>query len=210
MAGPWADLDEASGSSAGRWNQLLALNEWDRCVLGGFDLPGTVNVTATPGRVLQRQPKAGKNNEKLHVVRYDPANVDIEIRIWTEDQYNELVRIMKILFPKNTGEDDTAHPIDARALDMFTIKSVRITKCSALSPGPIPKTMRIQAVEFVASTQTTKSAAKSVKLKDRPVARKVNQVQQLGKKTSEEQKKTKPSKKKSNTNNPNFTATTGQ
>lgn len=70
---------------------------WDTLYLGGSPLPGLASVSATHGRKLDSKSAPGTNGARIIDKGYQPAKVDITIKLWTKEQLETWFRLAPTL-----------------------------------------------------------------------------------------------------------------
>lgn len=93
-----------------------AVNDWDTLVLGGETWPGIATVTGSGvARKLDVKRKKGADVGTLKDEGYINGKLSIELRIWTQDQWRELQRLLPIIHPRRKGGDrkplQIIHPV---------------------------------------------------------------------------------------------------
>lgn len=70
---------------------------WDTLYLGGSPLPGLASVSATHGRKLDAKSAPGTNGARIVDKGYQPAKVDITLKLWTKEQLETWFRLAPTL-----------------------------------------------------------------------------------------------------------------
>lgn len=70
---------------------------WDTLYLGGSPLPGLASVSATHGRKLDAKSAPGTNGARIVDKGYQPAKVDITLKLWTKEQLETWMRLAPTL-----------------------------------------------------------------------------------------------------------------
>lgn len=82
---------------------------WDTVLLGGDPLPGIARVTATHGRKLDSKSAPGSNGARIIDKGFQPAKVDITLKLWTKEQLETWFRLAPTLTyrrePPRTARD---------------------------------------------------------------------------------------------------------
>lgn len=86
--------------SYGCEGRLYANNPWDTATLGGYQLPGLVKVRATPEVQVDRQKVHGSNKTALVLNGYLPGSIDVEVKVWTPEQWDVLSEAIDNLWRK--------------------------------------------------------------------------------------------------------------
>lgn len=113
----------------------LTLGGWSKIVLGGYVLPGKVKIVGASLK-LKKDTKdaAGKSGGKASYHGLEGQEFSVEVQIWTDEQADELASICAQLLPK-IGDPKKPVSIDAAALRLLPIKSVKVIGATGLEPG---------------------------------------------------------------------------
>lgn len=158
--------------------QTYAANQWDYIQLpqSNSDLipertPGICTVNCDKEIKVDHKKAAGQDGERVTYHGLKPANIDIQILIWTPDQFRVLQNIWQTYMPlanKSTkassktpsspGPLDIVHPL----LQFHGVKSIIILGGNGPAPGPVPRSriFNIRAQEFY-PLQTNKVQTKT-------------------------------------------------
>lgn len=142
----------------------FAQNPWDVVFLNGDPLPGLCKVKATPTVKFDTKKPGGVDGLTITGQGYLPGPVDIEVVLWTQEQWEFFQAIAdKIWIKPRRGQSLKAIDISHPGTDLWKIKSVVVQGVSVPEDGPIPqsKVIRIKAVEFI--PPNTKTKTKTVK-----------------------------------------------
>jgi hypothetical protein len=118
---------------------------WDTLHIAGQRVPGVAHVTGTAARKIDTRSAAGADGARVRDRGYEPAALDVQIRIWTEEQLEELEQILEPLHPRQRGTErtpvDVAHP----GLAMLGIRSAYVTAVGIpqISGGVMTLTVRL-------------------------------------------------------------------
>ena len=124
---------------------------WDVLGLAGDEVPGLAKVKATRKYKLDKKDQAGADGGDLTGLGHMPAEVEITLRIWNTDQFNDLQALLpKIMVKPGKGVPspvDASHP----ALTLLGIKSLYITEISAPMETSTKQVyeLTLQATEFL-------------------------------------------------------------
>lgn len=93
---------------------------WDAVYLGGNALPGIARVSASHGRKLDTKSAPGTNGARIVDKGYQPAKVDITLKLWTKAQLEAWFRIAPTLTyrrepPRRAGGANSAKIAAANA-----------------------------------------------------------------------------------------------
>lgn len=150
-------------------------NAWDRVKLGAYKLPGVCSVSVKPARRVDKQTKNGGDGSVKIFKGLDDAKVDIEITIWTPEQYEELHRITGLIWPgagkdtKHEGKRTSAGTKTQLALDIthpecerYGIASVVILSMTSLVPGSVVGTKKMTMACEQHGKESKKNVTKKV------------------------------------------------
>lgn len=156
---------------------------WDTVTLAGRQLPGICTVKCE--RTLQVDQQKGQKSDGAALVMNGvlPATVDITVTIWTEEQWNEFLKIVLLFWrkPHKDSSDvqasaDNQQPSSADAQNSMAastihwpgllyldISQVIVTSISAPEPGTVEqsKNIHIKCLEY--QPPTGKPAPSKVK-----------------------------------------------
>ncbi len=102
-------------------------DSWDQIAIAGTTLPGMVIVSGQGiARKIDVKSSPNRDGARIRDRGYDPARFDIEVIVWTERQFSDLLPILEGLQPKRRGGErqpvDVSHP----ALAMLGIRSMYV------------------------------------------------------------------------------------
>lgn len=83
---------------------------WDTLILGGEVWPGLPTVESDVSRSIDKQKKKGDDGANLVDQGYEPAKVKITIRIWLQEQWDDLQVKLATVHPRKKGGVRT--PVD--------------------------------------------------------------------------------------------------
>lgn len=146
------------------WNDNAL--EWDVLMLGGEPWPGVCTVATTVKRALDKQKIKGSDGANLVDQGYEPAKVQITLRLWLREQWTELERLLPTIHPRTKGGVrqplQIAHPEP-------NIKGVHQIYVESISPITVEKglgTLTLSCVEWFPAPKPVKKSNKSNKPKD--------------------------------------------
>lgn len=164
--------------------------EWDTVKLAGEQLPGIARAKITSGGDIRVdiQSASGRDGGVLVKRGYVPAQIEIEVKTWTDAQWADLQEIADMLIRKPGKLDaiaenkrknkeilkatneaiqeatESAISIYAPSLAPAKVENVIIRHVSPAEPGPEKGTMivKIRAVEYIPPPPETKKATRKV------------------------------------------------
>lgn len=141
------------------------LTGWDLAVLGGNKLPGKTKLTRGGIKLkVDVKAKAGADGGTVTLHGLDPQQFDLENTTWTEEQREELYRVLRLVAPRPGGKPAIIS-LDHPAVRHFGFPiGVLVIGCGPLLPqGPcITKiTLTLQHAQRIhnGATHTAKGAA---------------------------------------------------
>ena len=142
-------------------------NPWDIVFLNGQPMPGLCKIKAEPVVHFDKKKPGGVDGLTITAQGYIPGAVQIEVLLWTEEQWEFFQAISDTIWTKpKRGGVIKAIDLSAPGTDLWGIKSIVVEGVSVPEEGPVPQSriIRIKAVEFVppgkTKTNTVKSAGK--------------------------------------------------
>jgi len=124
---------------------------WDTLKVAGEIMPGVARVDPEREYEVDRKRTAGADGATLTGFGHMPAKVKINLRLWSDEQFQRFKNILPTIFPKpKKGRPvpvDVSHP----ALSVLGIRSLYFTKISAPRPSSTPGVFEVplEAVEFL-------------------------------------------------------------
>jgi hypothetical protein len=133
--------------------------DWNTCNLGGFKLPGLVDVTCTLGRKLDIKSPPGSDGGTITDKGYELAKIKIKCTMWLQEHKQELRFILKALHPR-ASTLKKAFGISYPSTELLGIRSVYIQTITGPNIGKIPGTKEIEftCVEWAKPTKVNKTA----------------------------------------------------
>lgn len=142
-------------------------NPWDTVLFNGKKLPGVCRVKALPTLRFDKKKPGGSDGLTLTSQGYLPGPVEIEVTLYTADQWTIFQALASEIWNKPT-RGGKAKPIDIShpGTDLWGIKSIVIEGVSVPESGPAPQSMviKIKGFEFLPptgkATNTPKASGK--------------------------------------------------
>jgi hypothetical protein len=108
-----------------------APEQWNRCELGGLELPGLAKVDIDLSEKLDVKKPQGGHGATITRDGYEPAKVSITLRMWEPAQFDEFQAIVPLLRPRVGGGRSPAplailHP----KADLWGVKAVVLERIS--------------------------------------------------------------------------------
>lgn len=124
---------------------------WDTISFGGQPFPGMARVKSKKSKRVDVKLSKGQSGATYTFVGWKPAEVEVTLTVWTQDQLNQLQNLLPTILPK-PGTLGTNTPVDIYypSLALIGIRSVLIFDVEALEPGN-PKgswSMKVKAQEW--------------------------------------------------------------
>jgi hypothetical protein len=121
---------------------------WDTLHIGGQRMPGLASISGTASRKMDTRSAAGADGARVRDRGYEPAALDVQIRVWTQEQLDDLEERIEALHPRQRGTErtpvDVAHP----ALSLLGIRSAYVTAIGVPQISGGVMTMQIQLLEW--------------------------------------------------------------
>lgn len=129
MADKLQGHDEETGKSIPYPEDNGAL--WDRIKLGPYVLPGTWTVPGAVGRRVDVKKGKGSDGARFRDQGYDPGEFSLNGELIGATDWNEMVKIAKILTPRNRGVAMEPVAVEHPAFTFLGITNVFVTKVHA-------------------------------------------------------------------------------
>lgn len=127
---------------------------WDTIYFAGKRFPGIARVRTKKSRRVDVKEPRGQDGATMTSTGYKPAEIDITLSIWTQDQLSQLQKQMQIILPAAGAKGTiTAVTVYYPALAVLGIGSIFIFDVDALEPSS-PKgmwSMKIHCREWAAA-----------------------------------------------------------
>lgn len=85
-----------------------APDAWDTLSLGGTTMPGLATVQGRVSRKMDTRSRAGADGARVRDRGYEPAHLEIHIKVWTREQLQELTEVLAALHPRNVTPPSSA------------------------------------------------------------------------------------------------------
>lgn len=136
---------------------------WDQVQLAGIILPGLARLSGDLEHRVDRRRIPGQDGERITHLGCKPAEIEITLRMWTEEHLNAFSSLAPVLRPqpKAAAPDpvDIVHP----ATHLYGIKAIQVLRISLPVPvgdGDVYE-VKIRGVEFVPLRKGAKSKVKT-------------------------------------------------
>lgn len=125
-------------------------DSWDQIAIAGTTLPGMVIVSGQGiARKIDVKSSPNRDGARIRDRGYDPAKFDVEVIVWTEQQFSDLLPTLEGLQPKRRGGErqpvDVSHP----ALSMLGIRSMYVEAVGMPQVKGGKLHITIKAIEWV-------------------------------------------------------------
>lgn len=98
---------------------------WDTLYLGGRAVPGIASVTGRAGRKMDARSPPGGDGARVRDRGYEPAQIDVEVRVHTAAQLAELESLLEEIQPRRVPPATRSRPQSAqRELDEVVAATV--------------------------------------------------------------------------------------
>lgn len=116
---------------------------WEVCFLAAQRVPGLVKVSCSTQRKVDSANSPGLDSATLRFQGLDPAEISIEIVVWTEAHFSDLDLLLATVAPKKTKKPPQhfliAHPVT----DAAGVTAVIVEKIDWLKEGPVPQSRAV-------------------------------------------------------------------
>jgi len=140
---------------------------WDTLILGGEVWPGLPTVSVEVSRKVDVQKTKGDDGATLADQGYEPAKVKISLRLWLQEQWVTLQRVLATVHPRRKGGTRTPLDIYHPATQLVGVRQVYVTKIGNPTPGSGSETglltMAIEAIEWFPAPRPAKAKLKKSK-----------------------------------------------
>lgn len=156
--------DDGSYWCPGFEGETYATNPWDYIYLGIPSTtpftPGICRVRLRKERSMDKKKPVGSDGARVTFHGVDPAEFDIEIKIWTPEQLRQLANIWPTLFPQAYKGAPPAYDVQHPIFTIHNVKSVQFVGGEGPEIGTDrTATFRMRAIEFLKPSK--KSATKT-------------------------------------------------
>jgi hypothetical protein len=110
---------------------------WDTLSLGGQTMPGLATVQGRVGRKMDTRSRPGADGARVRDRGYEPARLEIHVKVWTPEQLRELINLLAQLHPRNVTPPSTADGSRAERRVQRAAQQVADAKAAA-DEGPLP------------------------------------------------------------------------
>jgi len=136
---------------------------WDTLIIGGEVWPGVPTVTVEATRAVDLQKKKGDDGANLVDQGYEPAKVTLTLRLWMQDQWDELQRLLPTVHPRRKGGIRTPVDIVHPATQLVGVRQIYITKIGSPTADKGVLTIVLDAVEWFPQPKPAKAKTKKSK-----------------------------------------------
>lgn len=134
-----ASLPVILPNSGTQFYDLALGSAWDVCFLAAQRVPGLVKVTCSTQRKVDAANGPGLDSAQLRFQGLDPADVGIEIVVWTDEQLTDLDLLLATVAPKKTKKPPQAFLIAHPVTDAAGVTAVIVEKIDWPKDGPAPQ-----------------------------------------------------------------------
>lgn len=112
---------------------------WDVCFLASLRVPGLVKVTCSTQRKVDTANGPGLDSAQLRFQGIDPAEVGIEIVVWTAEHLADLDLLLATVAPKKSKKPPQPYVIAHPVTDVAGVTAVIVEKVDWPKDGPFPQ-----------------------------------------------------------------------
>lgn len=139
---------------------------WDTALIAGQLVPGRTTVTAKAKNRVDRKTIPGAHGAKYTHVGYAPAEVSLDVEVWTPEHLTRLRDIVRLIRPRKTAPQPVviSHP----SLSMMEISAVLVLEVGNLQKKGDSGVMHmtITAMEYVPKGNEKAKVETAKKTKD--------------------------------------------
>lgn len=122
--------------------------QWDTLVIGGYPFPGVATLKITPKRKVQIKTSKDTNGTSLEDTGYEGAKIDGKLRVWTDEQVDEIFRLLSFLHPRSQSGVSTPLTIVHPIATMFGIQAIYFPEFSIATPTATFFELSFKALEW--------------------------------------------------------------
>lgn len=124
---------------------------WDTVIIKGLRFPGIARVSGKVAIRKDRRKVPGAHGAKQTFLGYEPAEVSIELRMWTADHWENFQRLAQDVRPKPNQKAPQAFDISHPALAVYGIKAVEFLDAGFPEPAEACDIFKVtlKAIEFM-------------------------------------------------------------
>lgn len=161
---PVYQIQDGTYWTPGIEGRTFSTNEWDFIKFGGPLVvpltPGVCSVSIRKDRAVDNKKPVGSDGGRQTFHGVIPSQFDVELEIWTPEQYRKLEQLWPILFPhaykgKIPPAFDVTHPV----FSIHKVKSAQFVGAEGPVIGPDGKgRYKMRAIEFLKPGKKSASA----------------------------------------------------
>ena len=132
---------------------------WEKVSLGGFELPGLVDVGGSKSRKVDIKEVKGSDGATITDNGYEPAKVTIDLRIRTPEELATWELVFRVIDPRRKGATSEPWSIAHPAVNMIGITSIFVQTIDVpkLSNGVL--SIKLQCVEWFPGPKKQRAGA---------------------------------------------------
>lgn len=154
---PFWDPDEEGYSAP-----LYAPNPWDTMKIGGIQVPGIVEVTASAGLAYEKSKPSGSHGARITLTGKDPRPVEVKVYVCTPEQWDALQTLIGRVY---SGDRKTAKAYDAEhpKLALYRIKALLVVDVAGPDTGRVAgeRVVTLKCEEYSPVKKSGKSATQT-------------------------------------------------
>jgi hypothetical protein len=134
---------------------------WNTLYLGGRAVPGLCTVTGRAGRKIEPRSAPGADGASIRDQGYEPAPIEVEIRVWTSAQLEELEELLERVHPRQRGRERTPFDVVHPVLSMLGIRSAYVTAVTLPELRGGVTSVRVSLLEWTQAPRRSRQAQRS-------------------------------------------------
>lgn len=116
---------------------------WDVCFLAAQRVPGLVKVSCSTQRKVDAANGPGLDSATLRFQGIDPAEVGLEITVWTAAHISDLELLLATVAPKKSKKPPQPFLIAHPVTDAAGVTAVIVEKIDWYKDGPVPQSKTV-------------------------------------------------------------------
>ena len=117
---------------------------WDTARWAGKEVPGLVRVTVSTERKIDVSNGPGIEGAQLRPQGSSPAEVGVEIVIWTDEQDTALQALLKVVDPRVSGRKLVPYILEHPAMQRASVAGIVVEKTDWYGEGPVAGTRMVK------------------------------------------------------------------
>lgn len=133
---------------------------WDTLSLGGLTMPGLASISGRVARKMDTRSRAGADGATVRDRGYEPAQLEIHVKVWTREQLAELEEAIRLLHPRGVTQPVASSNL-ARARRDLEHERQRQTAAIAVQGLAAENKAEIERLEARVATEESRPAPRA-------------------------------------------------